>query len=301
MWQIGNATPDEYADALTLAFARLLPAERDATIDRAMTLLARGSWTPDGIWVARDGSRLVGVVIAQPLPGASCLFWLPVAEPDCADALVASALVWCRERGCKIAQAFYAPDQFAYTDSLLRNGFRKITRLHHLEYSFWLNSAPDPQITPKLQFISCADAMPAEFGATLLRTYEGSLDCPELDGMRGIDEIIAGHRGIGVHHPDCWWLVRHDTQPVGVVMLTEIVGTTIWELAYLGVTPEHRGRGWGRWMTLHALSVLRARNVERLTLAVDGRNLPARRLYGSLGFTENEPLDVVLRFLAQFE
>ncbi len=297
MWQIEIAHPDDRPAALSLAFSRMAEVERTATIQRASLLLAKGTWTGDGIWIAREGAHLVGVVIAQPLRGASCLFWLPVARPDCADALIAAALAWCKSRGCIIAQAFYSPDQAEWIDPFLRNGFQRITRLHHLEYDFLLNAETDADAVGDLQFESCDPKMPAEFGATLLKTYEDSLDCPELDGRRNIDEILAGHRGEGVHHPDCWWLARHNGEAVGVLLLTEIVNQTIWEIAYLGITPAHRGQGWGRTLTLHALTALRKRNAKRLTLAVDARNTPARHLYESLGFTENEPMDVVLCFL----
>ncbi len=298
MWRIEIARTDDRPKALAMAFSRMPEVDRAATIQRAMTLLAKGIWTPDGIWIARDGSRLIGVLIAQPLQGASCLFWLPIAPHDCADALVSAALAWCRTRGCTIAQAFYPPDQSAWTAPFLRNGFRYITRLHHLEYDFSLNTEPKPEFATDLRLDSCDPNLPTEFGTTLLQTYEDSLDCPELNGRRSVDEILAGHRGTGTYHPDCWWLARRKDVPIGVLIMTEIVNTTTWELAYVGITPKQRGFGFGRALTLHALAALRERNAQRLTLAVDARNRPARRLYESLGFTETEPLDVVLCFLA---
>ena len=297
MWQIENARPADQLAALTMAFSHLPEADLAATIKRARTLLDNGVWTPDGIWIARTASGIVGVVIAQPLQGASCLFWLPVAITDCANALVAAALTWCKARGCTIAQAFYPPDQASRTQPFLANGFRHITRLHHLEYDFVLHEMEPQANRVGLEFVSCDPVMPAEFGDTLLRSYIGSLDCPELDGRRSIDEILAGHRGTGTHHPDCWWLALRNREPIGVLILTAIVNQSLWELAYLGIVPEHRGEGWGRALMLHALTNLRARNARRLTLAVDSRNIPARRLYESLGFTENEPMDVVLCFL----
>jgi ribosomal protein S18 acetylase RimI-like enzyme len=98
----------------------------------------------------------------------------------------------------------------------------------------------------------------------------------------------------GKFHPECWWLVFEEAQPVGVTMLVEMPDAMTWELAYVGLIPEARGRGLGRTMMLHAMHALLAHPTIALTLAVDARNVPARRLYESLGFIEIEFQDVLL-------
>jgi ribosomal protein S18 acetylase RimI-like enzyme len=133
-----------------------------------------------------------------------------------------------------------------------------------------------------------------EFAATVARTYEGTLDCPELNGIRAIDEIMAGHRAQGKFHPDYWWLAIVDGVPAGVVLLAEMADGTSWELAYLGVVPEQRGRGLARSLLTHALHALSERSAAYVILAVDERNRPARRLYEALGFVQIESSDVYL-------
>ena len=71
---------------------------------------------------------------------------------------------------------------------------------------------------------------------------------------------------------------------------------TIPWLSYLGIVPEFRRRGLGRAMTLHTLRSVSERPVAHVTLSVDARNLPARRLYQALGFVETESNEVLLRF-----
>ena len=136
-----------------------------------------------------------------------------------------------------------------------------------------------------------------DFAVVLDRTYEETLDCPELNGKRTADEILAGHRGQGTFHPDFWWLAFDGSTPVGLLLLMEMSDAVTWELAYLGIVPEYRRLGLGREMTVHALYALRSQPATRMHLCVDERNTPARRLYQSLGFTESEWSDVLLYFL----
>jgi ribosomal protein S18 acetylase RimI-like enzyme len=153
------------------------------------------------------------------------------------------------------------------------------------------------------EVLACSDRLayqpypadPARFQETLLRTYEGTQDCPEVNGVRTIEEILHGHRSQGRHDPERWWLASARGRPVGVLMLTELPEWNGWDVSYVGVVPEARGRGVGRELMARALLEARAAEVRQLTLSVDGRNRPAWNLYTRLGF---EPFDSREVFLA---
>jgi ribosomal protein S18 acetylase RimI-like enzyme len=149
------------------------------------------------------------------------------------------------------------------------------------------------RITP-LRYEPYSDANRSVFHETLLRTYELTLDCPELNGIRTVEEIIEGHKAQGVFRPERWWLALEEGRPVGVLMLTEVTDWEGWDVEYLGVVPEARGRGVGRLLTVKAIGEARAGGASRLTLAVDRRNVPAWNLYRSLGFEESDQRDVFL-------
>jgi mycothiol synthase len=146
-----------------------------------------------------------------------------------------------------------------------------------------------------LRFESYRPSIMADFAATLEQTYEGTLDCPELNGRRTIDEILTGHRGQGRFDPRFWWLAYAGERPAGVILLDEMADAVTWELAYLGIVRHFRRHGFGRAMALHALNALRD-HATRMTLVVDVRNQPARRLYESLGFREIDTSNVMLFF-----
>jgi ribosomal protein S18 acetylase RimI-like enzyme len=179
-----------------------------------------------------------------------------------------------------------------WADPLLRGGFRPITRLCQLERQ--LHGLPGATALD-LRFEAFRPSRAADFAATLEQTYAGTLDCPELNGRRSSDEILAGHRGQGRFDPRFWWLAYAGDWPAGVVLLAEMPDGVTWELAYLGVVPHFRRHGFGRAMTLHALHALR-HSATRMTLVVDVRNLPARRLYEALGFREFDTSTVLLFF-----
>ncbi len=137
-----------------------------------------------------------------------------------------------------------------------------------------------------------------EFRAVLQATYEGSLDMPELDGARGLDDILEGHRAAGLFLPERWQLGRIPGEPdaAAVLLMAEVPARDAWEVIYLGLTPAARGRGLGRAVLRHALDLARA-HTPRLELAVDLRNAPAVRLYRATGFTIRDRRTVHLAIL----
>lgn len=288
---IETARPEDWHAALACALGRVPDAERADRVQQCVQLLTHGILDPRGIFVAREGT-IHAVQVCVPLAGAACLFWLPSSIQPIADALVDACLTWCRSQRFKVAQALAKADERPWTAPLVRQGFQPITRLQQLTHD--LDELPLLSSVP-LRIANYDAAIATAFAETLERTYDGTLDCPELNGARTVDDILAGHRGQGNYHPEFWWLAYLDDAPVGVVILSEMPDLLTWELAYLGLVPEARGRGFGRVLLLSAMHALRrARLCLTLALSVDERNVPARRLYRELGFHEVDCQDVFL-------
>src|SRR5262249_33867451 len=158
--------------------------------------------------------------------------------PDVEDALTVAALGLLRGRGARLAQSLLAAEEVPHAAPLLRHGFRHVTVLEYLRRPLDTSTADDPP--ERLTYAAYAADTAVLFHATLLRTYEGTLDCPELNHVRAVDDVIAGHQAQGRYDPQRWWLARDNGRPVGVLLLNEIPEWRSLDVAYLGVVPEAR-------------------------------------------------------------
>jgi mycothiol synthase len=276
---------EDWGSAFRLLFLYLPDQERESRCANALHLLQRGELDPRGIFVVRGPTELLGAIVCLPVPGRSALLWPPgvSAEPrePLEDALMRHAAAWLRQCQVQLVQTLLAPEEAFLAAPLLRNGFREITHLHYLRHDLNL-PVHSLHLPARLQFHPFSDD--EVFRRTLARTYEGTLDCPEVNGVRSIDDVLIGHRAQGAFDPERWWLVCEGETPVGVLLMTEMPDGGEWELAYMGVVPEARRRGVGREILLFALCAARAAGAPAVTLSVDVRNEPAKKLYRSMGF-----------------
>jgi mycothiol synthase len=320
-WDVGPARPEEWTDAFSILFQRFPGAEQSLRVGNAVTLARRGEFPPGGIIVARMPSiepqkrtgppqsgiqppisdRLLGAVLCLPLAGAGGLIWPPqvVATADrtsVEDSLVRTASSWLAAQGTKVAQALLATEEVPTSPPLERNGFRHITTLHYLRHD--LRSTAHAGQGGQLRFQSYSTCSVEVFHDTLLETYQESLDCPEVNGVRSVAEIIAGHQGQGSYDPARWFLAFDQDQPAGVLLMSELPESGALEISYLGVIPSLRRRTIGRQLVAKALADARAQEVGQLTLSVDARNLPAENLYRRAGFEVCSQREVYLALWA---
>jgi mycothiol synthase len=297
-----QARPEEWKEAWQLLFRHCPPEERSRRAAHAEKLLARGELDPAGLLVIRGPEGLLGATIATVVPGNSGVVWPPqvVDGPDQGaheDALSRHILCWMQQRGARLGQALLHPDEAHLAAPLLRNGFQHMTTLWYLRHG-GQTMRDSLSAVPRLTFQTYGRADGDLFGRTLLRTYEGTLDCAEVAGRRTLDEILAGHQAQGRFDPDRWWLALEGDQAIGVLLIADEPDLLAWEVAYVGVVPEARGRGIGRELMLQALREARVSAIPELFLTVDVRNHPAWHLYQSLGFV---PFDCREVFLALWE
>lgn len=296
--QPAPARPEEIPDVFRLLFQDLPLGEREERVARAVHYVRRGELDPEGLLVERGPEGLLGAVVCLPVAGAGALIWPPRSLPDDGptareDRLVRQAVRWLRGKGAKLAQALLPPAEILLAAPLERNGFSHVTHLWYL--CRHLDPFTPPPDAPELLTFQPFDPLqPAVFRRTLLRTYEDSLDCPEVNGVRTIDEVIAGHQAQGRFDPHRWWVALREGDPVGVLLLVELPEGGDWEVAYMGLVPEARRRGLGRQLLAKALGEAGAAGVRRVVLSVDGRNLPAERLYHRLGFESFDRREVYL-------
>ena len=246
-FSVESARREEWTEAFSILFQRLTAAEQRQRVENALALVRRGELPPGGVFVARRGEQVLGAILCLPIAGAGGLIWPPQVKPlaeriAVEDRLVQCASSWLRAQGAKVAQALLTPEEVPMAPPLERNGFEHITTLQYLRHD--VRTAPAfSEPAKSLCYVTYAERSVPVFHRALLETYKGSLDCPEVNGIRSISEIIAGHQAQGTHEPDRWFLALNDEQPAGVLLLTEIPESGSMEISYLGVLPQTRGVG----------------------------------------------------------
>jgi ribosomal protein S18 acetylase RimI-like enzyme len=248
--------------------------------------------------LAATAQRWLGWV-AGPLdaPQAVCLAILPpddtalmmIAPPGAfgTDAAIQSAVTQAAmevldRRGVVYAQALLDPRDDARRRLLERVGFRRVTELVYLERA----SADPDRAAPSsaCEWRAYTPDAEAVFAQVVRASYEGSQDCPELAGLRPMSAVLAAHRAAGPFDPDMWQLALVNGQPAGCIMTSRVTDTRCVEIVYLGVAPAFRRRGVGRALVQRGIGLAASDGAATLLVAVDERNLAARRLYARFGF-----------------
>ncbi len=239
------------------------------------------SGTPPRVccWIVPSAGRL-GMLYAG-LEDVQCdaAALAPVLCAACADA---------RDRlGVLLVQALLEEADDPLLAPLTAAGMRPLAPLRFLRTALEPVAAAPPSLPEKLRVLSWRDELEADFLRALARSYEDSQDCPELTGLRPLEDVLASHKATGVFDPSLWWLLWSDAEnaPVGVILVNLLPESASAELVYMGLAPEARGKGLARSLLERMTHALAQREVRELVCAVDSRNTPAQRLYAAMGFT----------------
>jgi ribosomal protein S18 acetylase RimI-like enzyme len=207
----------------------------------------------------------------------------------------------CRHLGCpesapprevRLVQALPEPPEPWAVRAFEDAGFIKVGDLAYLRRPMWPPLVVAPPTWPagvtvrNVERVGRGDPDRERLIAALERSYEDTLDCPELCGLRETSDILESHLATGVFDRGLWWLVLREGDPHGCVLLSRCPDQGSVELVYLGLSPQLRGQGIGSRLLEMALARVGGAPGEHITCAVDLRNGPAGRVYGRLGFSE---------------
>jgi ribosomal protein S18 acetylase RimI-like enzyme len=290
--------------ALTVLLGALPAEQRQQQLAEMLAAVDRNELSLDNLLIAVDGNQIVGSVLAVVRPGGAVFLWPPVvgagtAGDDAALALLQAVASRVDSQGAQFTQCLLDPDDANGRAMLDRGGFPFTTELIALSRPL---GGPAPGRQPKpndglaeLTVQYYTDGAHSEFARIVERTYEKTLDCPALARFRGGESSLAAHRATGHFVPEAWRLYGDGGRPLGVLILADHPDRNVWEVAYLGVIPEERGRGIGRVILQDGLKFAKDSGRSAVEIAVDAGNSPAVRLYKSLGFTELRRFAVHLR------
>jgi len=223
--------------------------------------------------------------------------WEATGAADRASCVEAAVREFPRLRpgAAAVAQALPSPVEDWAVVPLLASGFLSVGELDYMRLEAATTvERPSASMDAGWALRSLHDVPQRERREILLKvleaSYEQTMDCPELCGVRSTEDILDSHFATGQFDARLWWLVTATTpdgvRNVGCVLMSACPEQRLVELVYLGLEAGVRGRRWSR--DILAVAVQRVRERYRswpITCAVDGRNEPAGRLYRGLGFS----------------
>jgi len=283
--------------AYVLAAAGQPSLATPAQVEAYVQYLAACPLEWEALQLRRTG-QVSGLVFVLLLPGSAAMLMLPTPgehgiDPADQARVQAAALDRLGRRRLRYAQTLLEPEAATTRVAVLQAGFRRLTTLLYLERGVAYPPA-DPPGPHEAEWVPFNQDTYDDFAATLLATYEDSLDCPELTGLRPVDDVIAAHQATGVAGSKLWELARREGQNAGCILLSTLArGATI-EIVYMGVVPAFRRRGVGTLLLQRALQRARQLAAARMLVVVDQRNTPAKRLYERFGFASVAARDAYL-------
>jgi len=297
--RIGPPVVGELAQALACILAELPEAQRGEQIEQVLAESKRSPQGFQGMLVARAGGQVIGAAWARLQPGRTCLLLPPqMSRADEATALrlVERSLDFCRKHGVRLVQSLVMLDHGPAADCLRSGGVKYLADLIYLVSS----RADFPETEPPgaLTFDVCTPKREGELLEVLQRTYLDTQDCPELNGVRDIKDVVAGYRAVGTFDPALWRLARKNGKAVGCVLLARHRASALFELVYMGLVPDARGKGNATTIIRHAQWLAGSEGCEHLVLAVDARNARALRVYTAAGFVAWDRRSVFLKILS---
>jgi len=294
------STPAAVRAALSLILA---PADRPA-VEREVTeflrIAAQRGIDLTKIVTVTEGGRMMWALLPMPTLGRTLQLLSPnhlfeTSQLEAAGHLIESVCTDYAASGSQLAQVLVEPSSSALRVLYRQHRFTEMAELKYLQ-AIPRPGRVAPDLPAEFSFEPYTAASHELFAAAIRASYRDSLDCPALNGMRDIDDVIAGHRaaagpaGESEFDPRLWRVLlqrRPESPrpvPCGVLLLCRIDTHEAMELVYLGLASEVRRRGIGTILLRQALADAANDNRRRLTLAVDSKNQPALELYYRHGF-----------------
>ncbi|MFJ4909714.1 GNAT family N-acetyltransferase [Streptomyces sp. NPDC093249] len=274
--------------------------------------LAGGRRLPEWMWVALDGDRLLGRLS----------WWAkaPGRPPEHLDFFDLDPALSPRERadvGLRLLETATAavvpagaprpeytrflpadwrevPETRALLESLFgvltASGARPLVERLRLE---WRPGTPLPEPTGRLLFRPVRDR--EDLVSLMTPVMEGTLDA---HGRADLASGLSAREAAELHYdeelgryasPRAWWRVAElpgTGEPVGFVVPAH--NNYHHTIAYIGVLPAHRGRGYADELLAEGTGVLAALDVRRVRAATDLGNVPMAESFARTGYVAFE-------------
>ena len=278
----------QWAEALLLLLREYPPATRSQQAAGLMVAARKGDTSFDSLLVAKDEKQITAAVWTNALPGRLGALWSPQfrddsrSQPELARELILAAeKVIQQTEEIALWQTSIELNASHSQDYLECAGYQPLAVLSQMTAT--IAPAEESPVAAPFRLVRYQPTDFARLCDTIEATYIDTLDCPELDAFRSTSDCLTGYRHIGMGGEQHWYFVQHAERVVGCLLLAQHEATQF-ELVYMGLASECRGKGWGKLLTAQAFQVARSEGGLDLITSVDERNHPAIRAYKQAGF-----------------
>lgn len=289
------AQPAEAHAALSLILGTATGVADAQTIADFCAYLQSRQIDLNELWVVEINGAMVWATLPLVSPGRTMLLFtpgsaMPVAAGDAVAGALGAICARFARADIQLAQVLLDPQDDAAQRVFERQQFARMAELIYLQTTV-RKPPPPPPLEAGLKLHPYSPQTHGLFARAIAASYRDSLDCPLLNGVRQIDDIIAGHKASGDFDPRHWFVICRDRgsesldEPLGVLLLARLPRGDTVELVYIGLAPEARGQKIAAWLMRLALHTTWQIGIARLTLAVDSINAPALKLYYRFGLS----------------
>ena len=300
-----DSIESRHGDGSTMTFRRVSAEQRrdalallltgrsgvpTAMVKSFIAFAAEQNLSVDQLWVAYDGDRAVTATLIVPGAGHTAMIFVsPILDSSTvpvAGQLIRKASLDQGARQVRLVQSLLDPSQVQEAKSLKAGGFTEMATLVYLQQELH-GSTQEAVLDPSIELVTWSPEQRPLFAQAILESYEETLDCPGMLGLRHIDDIIASHMASGCFMPELWFVAKIDGQPAAVMLLNLVPQRQALELVYLGVDLSWRRQGIAKKLLSYGIGKCRRYDVSNMILAVDDSNTPAKHLYQEMGFVSH--------------
>ena len=270
--------------------------------------LEGGRRHPRWLWVALRGERLAARAAWWSRPGDEQPLLMDIFDTDAVDdgvRLVRTALATLGTSPPDFLR--YVPGDWREQPEVRRGVEQRMSALESLGARLfverlrleWRPGTPLPEPAGRLAFRPVRDA--EELIVLMTTVLEGTLDAHGRDDLTRMTARRAAEEQYRDEleryaSPHEWWRVATlpDGEPIGFVIPAHNGYNPI--IAYIGVVPAHRGRGYVDEVLAAGTRLLAAEGVPRIRAATDVGNVPMARAFARAGYVVLErQLDMTWR------
>lgn len=268
------------------------------------SMFAAGSMRPEWCFVIEGEDRPIGRVALWTLPGMSepldlvllDLRWEEPDHPTTGTRLLRRVLEEARDLGAReVGYVLDAPPmwpQWQYypkerAGMLVRAGF--IVERETIRFEWRSGNAP-PSVPERLVFRSLEEVGKAAFVDAVVRVSEDTLDREIWNEREERGPEKAGREFFEMEskleHDPSWWRLAYTPEGdlVGLIMASKNPTSPV--IGYIGVVPEHRGRGYADDLLATGTDILRSAGAEQVRADTDIHNAPMALAFRRAGYTE---------------